>query len=225
MIQQAIRKLLFLLVGLISGCILFVKCPSACHRSNNPPAIQFRKPTKNKDTKKDLLRVRQILSRGGVSYVEITIQPPTTGTTLSQYTLTAKVLVGEGILLAAKEKAKQKLQYTIRLAEETRLDKIYLSKGNAEVLQQGKPIVIRCMYEPEVGTQQGENHQVQIRVCAYDNSHQILEHKTEEVSFLINQVPQPKKPKATDPAKKSLSPTTKKSSQPKGIGQISSPNN
>ncbi len=222
--QLTIRKRIFLLVWLISVCILFVQCPSACHRPN-PTAIQSRKPTKNKDTKKDLLRIRQIPSRGVLSYVAITIQPPTTGTILSQYTLTAKVLVGEGVLLAAKEKAKEKLQYTIRLTEETNLDQVYFTKGNAEVLQQGKPIVIRCAYQPEVGMQQGENHQVQIRVCAYDSSHQILEHQAEEVSFLITQAPKPKKPKTTKPTKKSSSPTTKKSSQPKGRGKVGSPDN
>jgi hypothetical protein len=128
-------------------------------------------------------------------------------------------------LLAAVDKVKGKLQYSIPLTEETNLDKVYLSKGNAEVFKRGKPIQFRCVYQPDIGTQQGEDHQVQIKVCTYDSSHQVLEQKVEEVSFLVTQTSEPKKPKTTKPTKKSSSRTAKKSSQPKGRGKSSPPDN
>lgn len=136
-----IRKRLFLLVGFIGGCILFVQCPKTCSHSNLPSA-QSQESTQQKKSKKDLLRIRQLPSRSA-HYVEITIQPSNTGTELSQCTITAPTLVGHGVLFAAIDKVKGRLQYTLSLAEETSLDKVYVSQGNAEVIKQGKPIKIK----------------------------------------------------------------------------------
>lgn len=205
--QLTIRKCLFLLVGIISSCMLFVQCPKTCNHFTPSPA-QSQKSTKQKKSKKNLLRVRQSNSRNA-HYVEITVQSYNTETELSQCTITAPTVAGNGRLLAAVDKVKGSLQYNIPLTEETNLGKVYLSKGNAEVFKQGKPIQLRCVYQPEVGTQQGEEHQVQIKVCAYDSSHQVLEQKVEEVSFLITQLPKSKQPKATKPSNKSSSRTTK----------------
>jgi hypothetical protein len=124
----------------------------------------------------------------------------------------ATTLAGRGTLLAPRGKDQGKLQYNICLTEETKLDKIYLSRGNVALFKQGKPIEIRCAYQPDVGTQQGETHQVQIRVCVYDRNHQLLEQQLEEVNFHISHLPQPKKPKTTKPAKKRSSHVTKKQS-------------
>lgn len=54
--QLKTHKRLFLLVGIISICILFVQCPRAHNQSNIPP-------TKFQKSKKELLRVRQVPSR------------------------------------------------------------------------------------------------------------------------------------------------------------------
>jgi hypothetical protein len=220
--QLTIRNRLFLLVGFIGSCMLFVQCPKTCNHSNLSPT-QPQKSIKQKKPK-DLLRVRQWPSNNA-HYVEITIQPSNTGTELSQCTLTATNLTGRGRLLAAVDKVQGRLQYKIPLEQETNLDKIYLSKGNAVVFKQGKSIGIRCVYEPDVGTQQREDHQLQIKVCVYDGSRQILEQQAEKVSFLITQGPKPKKPKITKPNKKRPSRTPKKSSQPKEIGKVIPPDN
>lgn len=75
------------------------------------------------------------------------------------------------------------------------------------------------MYQPEVGTQQGENHQVQIEAYVYGSTHQLLEHQAKEVSFFIVPIPKPKEkaeePTTTKPSKKASSRTSKKGSQPK----------
>ncbi len=219
--QLTIRNRLFLLVGFITSCMLFVQCPKTCNHSNLSPTKSQQSIKQNK-SKQDLLRVRQLPSRNA-HYMEITIQSSNTGTVLSQCTLIATALAGHGILFAPGDKVKGRLQYNIRLTEETNLDKVYISKGNADMFKQGKSIKIKCMYQHEVGTQQGEDHQVQIKVCVYDSNHQILEQKAEKVSFLITQAPKPKEQKTTKSTKKPLSRTPKKSNQVKGIGKLSPP--
>lgn len=209
--QLTIYQRLFLLLGVIMSAMLFVQCPKSCKPSNLSPT-QFEKFAKKEKSKKDLLRVRQLPSRNA-HYIEITIQPFTIGTELSQYSLTAPTVSGDGILLAPVDKVKTRLQYTLPLTKETKLDQIYLSKGNSDIFKQGKSIQIKCVYQPKAGTQEGENHQLQMKVCSYNKDHQIMEQQTKEISLLMTQRFNEQNTKTTKFAQKYSSHTDNKRNQ------------
>lgn len=214
--QLTIRKHL-LIVAVVSSCLVWVQCSKACNHSNLSPT-QPQQATKKRQPQDALLCVRQSADNRS-SYIEIIVCPPKPETELSQYSIIASNLKGKGDLLAAVNKIKGKLQYSLSLKEETKLDKVYLSKGNAVLFKQGKPIKMRCRYQTDLGTQQGEVHQIQIKLCVYDSSHQISEQQVREANFHITQPSQPQEPQVAKRAKKSSAYTSKKGRQPQDIGQ------
>ncbi len=157
---------------ILTCCLLSTQCVKC--RDENPQPLGIKK----------LLTVKKPARQGsGAHYVEITITSLQAGDDLNQYTVQAVTTEGNGELRASTGKTGNNHNYDCSLTTATSLDTFYFIKGDAATFQAGKSVTIRCMYCPQLGTQEGEDHHMTIAAWAHDSDGKVVQEQEEEVVF------------------------------------------
>lgn len=155
---------------------------------SNAKTASTKKAKNNKKAKKPLLTIKEVNPDSGqFNYIFITICPEKPATSLENYFITAEVLNGQGRLLGAKEKVKNRFQYKVPLGDEgLNLNNLLATSGNADKFQNsGKWIRFKCKYEPPVGAKQGDEHQLVITVIQKSEQGEIMQQERAEINLTI----------------------------------------
>ena len=171
----------------LSILVLLLNTGCSCNKRNlgaKKKNINYEAAKEVKKAKKLLLSVKEV--KGQLSYIVITIKPSCAGAAIENYFITAKVLEGQGQLLGAKEKVKNRLQYEVQL-EDRCLASLLPSKGNADIFRSGNQIEFKSRYDPREGTKKGDTHQLAITVMQKDEEGKTIHQEQAKLTLSVKQ--------------------------------------
>ena len=171
----------------LSILVLLLNTGCSCNK-RNLGAKKKNITSKAAKEKKLLLSVRKASANGGPSYYFlIAIKPSCAGTAIENYFITAKVLEGQGQLLGAKEKVKNKLQYEVHLEDRCLASLLLRKRDNADTFRSGKQVGFRCRYDPREGTKKGDMHQLAITVIQKDEEGKTIQKEQAKLTLSVKQ--------------------------------------
>ena len=181
------------------SCIILL-LGSGCNSSKRSAGKQYSKQTSKKSSNKASPRGRKKQTKplvvadevyknhaGASNYFTITINPDQPGKSMANYFISVQKLAGHGnLLLGVKEETKSGLQYTVILKERERMSLgSLLPAGKADQFYQEKSIKFRCRYDPQIGSQQGDQHRLAITISEQDDHGQVIRQKQAEVGLAV----------------------------------------